>query len=193
MCLRSFVSAKDPIMNARIQLPFGVSLLYRFAALFLSRPKARAKDIHSTSLEDISYHLMVNAMTAAPGSTALEFLPIMERTATFSTDQWAHLADRPDGREVLVDNEFLKVVIIRWAPGTTSNLHGHPKGGGVIKVLEGAIAEARYHTLESTAPFSEHIYRAQATSYIDDSMGMHTVGDPFPEPAVTLHAYLKYR
>lgn len=179
-------------MDTLFPLSSAGSFLHRLNAFVFPEPRVIANPL-SRSLEDIGYHLMVRAMTALPNSTALVFLPIMERTATFSVDQWAHLADRPDGREVLLDNEFLKVVLIRWAPGAASDLHGHPKGGGVIKVLEGAIAEARYNTLESTTPFSEHIYRRQATSYIDDTMGMHTVANPFAEPAVTLHAYLKYR
>ena len=180
-------------MYASIQVPLSVALLQRIDALFRTEAQARTTEIRSKNLEDISYHLMVKAMTAPPGSTALEFLPIMERTAAFGAEEWAHLAYRPDGRAVLVDNDYLKVVLIRWAPGASSNLHGHPKGGGVFKVLEGALAEARYHTLESATPFSEHTYRRQASSYIDDAMGLHTVGNPFSEPAVTLHAYLKYR
>lgn len=180
-------------MTMRIQLHRTGSILERFTALFPARSALRVPGIRSRSLEDISYHLMVKAMTAPPNSTALIFLPIMERTAAFGAEQWAHVARNHAGREVLVDNDHLKVVLIRWEPGVLSAIHGHPQGGGVIKVLQGAIAEARYRTVESSEPFSEHIYRPQSTSYIDDSMGLHTVSNPFAEPAVTLHAYLKYR
>lgn len=166
--------------------------LHRLVNFFFPAPHITAPP-PSRSVAEMGYHLMIRAMTAVPNSTALTFLPIMERTATFGAEQWAHLAERTDGREVIIDNDLLKVVLIRWAPGHISDLHGHPKGGGVFKVLEGSIAEARHHTLESATPFSEHVYRTQATSYIDDTMGVHTVGNPFAEAAVTLHAYLKYR
>ncbi|HEX2617029.1 MAG TPA: cysteine dioxygenase family protein [Flavobacteriales bacterium] len=180
-------------MYTRIELPAAGTLLHRLAAFFFAEPVSPVTTDRPNSLEEITYHLQVRAMTAPAHSTALAFLPILERTATFAPGQWAYLAQQPDGRDVLVDNAYLKVVVIRWEPGALSTLHGHPLGGGVFKVLEGVIAEARYRSTDSLVPFSEHTYRPQATSYIDDDMGLHTVGNPFPVPAVTVHAYLKYR
>lgn len=175
-----------------IQLSYPITLIDRLTALF-AKPKANIQVISSSSLNDISYRLMVKAMTAPANSSALHFLPIMERTANFGPEEWAFLADEPEGKKILVDNEFLKVLLIKWAPGSSSNIHGHPLGGGVIKVLEGSIEELRYQDAKGKVLHSKSVYSKQGTGYIDDNMAMHAVGNPFEAPAVTLHAYMKYR
>jgi predicted metal-dependent enzyme (double-stranded beta helix superfamily) len=123
----------------------------------------------------------------------MEFLPILEHADQIGANAWASLADTPEGKLVLVDNPFMKVLLIRWEPGALSSRHGHPAGSGMIKVLDGAVQEELFMDEISNAPYSAHVHHESATSYIDDTLGLHTIGNPFEEAAVTLHAYLKYR
>lgn len=179
-------------MNATVQLAYRRTFLDRLS-WFLAGIGVRSKVIRTAHLEDISYHLQVKAMTLRNHATAHEFRPILERAATVAPQEWAFLATENGGRKVLVDNEFLKVVLIRWEPGAECARHYHPNGGGMIMVLEGAIRESRFINDTIATPYDVRTLERHATSYIDDQLGAHVVANPQEHAAVTLHAYLKYR
>lgn len=179
-------------MNTPLQLTHPATILDRIA-FFLTRSSARAKALRTTHLEDIRYRLMVKAMALPAKATAHAFRPILEQAARVSPNEWASLAREGDGRRVLVDNEYLKVVLIRWEPGAASDRHYHPKGGGMITVLEGAIQETRYLNDRAAEPYETRTLARHTMSYIDDTLGAHVVANPHEKSATTLHAYLKYR
>lgn len=179
-------------MNTQLQLGHSASFLARIGS-FLAHPIPQVRAKRQPLLEDISYRLMVRAMSLPANATAMAFQTILERASKVRSSEWAFLAEAPEGKKVLVDNEFLKVVLIRWEPGVTCARHGHPNGGGMVKVLEGAIRESRFLNATITAPYETNVFRQHSASYIDDRLGLHTVGNPFELPAVTMHAYLKYR
>ncbi len=179
-------------MNTSVQLAYRPTFLDRFS-WFLSGIGVRTKAIRAAHLEDIGYHLLVKAMTLRTGATAREFQPILERAAEVSSSEWAFLATESGGRKVLVDNEFLKVVLIRWEPGVACARHYHPNGGGSFMVLEGAIQESRFLNDTISAPYEVRTLQRHAMSYIDDHLGAHVVANPHENAAITLHAYLKYR
>lgn len=179
-------------MNATVQLAYRPTFLDRIA-WFLAGIGVRTKVIRTAHLEDISYHLLVRAMTLRNNATAREFQPILERAASMSASEWAFLATESGGRKVLVDNEFLKVVLIRWEPGVECARHYHPNGGGMIMVLEGAIQESRFLNDSIPVPYEVRTLQRHAMSYIDDHLGAHVVANPQENAAITLHAYLKYR
>lgn len=179
-------------MNATVQLAYRPTLLDRLT-WWLARFGIRSRAIPAPSLEDISYHLQVKAMTLRHAATAREFQPILERAVSVSADAWSILATESGGRKVLVDNEYLKVVLIRWEPGFECPRHYHPNGGGMIMVLEGAIRESRFLNAVIARPYEERTLERHAMSYIDDHLGAHTVANTQANAAITLHAYLKYR
>ncbi|MCB0793068.1 MAG: cysteine dioxygenase family protein [Flavobacteriales bacterium] len=166
--------------------------LARIAALF-DLPRIGSAATRHIGLEDIAYRLTLKAMTLPKHATAEAFRPLMEQAMSIPARAWDFLVDAPEGRHVLVDNTFLKVLLIRWAPGALGARHYHPNGGGLIAVLDGAIQEARYLNGTIAAPYETQVRTRRSITYMDDSLGMHTVGAPFSGPAVTLHAYLKYR
>jgi predicted metal-dependent enzyme (double-stranded beta helix superfamily) len=88
-----------------------------------------------------------------------------------------------------MNNDLLKVVLIHWKPGKVSNIHGHPSGGCVFKMLHGKVEELRYSTGEDQKIISSNGYRKGSIAYIDDRLGYHAVGNPFGSSAVSLHAY----
>ena len=179
-------------MNASVQLAYRPTFLDRIA-WFLTGIGVRSKVMGTAHLENISYHLLVKAMTLRNSATAREFQPILERATSISSSEWAFLATESGGRKVLVDNEFLKVVLIRWEPGAECARHYHPNGGGMILVLEGAIRESRFLNATITTPYEARTLERHALSYIDDQLGAHVVANPKEKAAITLHAYLKYR
>lgn len=121
--------------------------------------------------------------------SALQFVPVMQKLLAFDKDQIQRLLKNRETRHVLVENNKLTVVLIYWKPGKISNIHGHPKGGCVFKVLHGKLEELRYATDESQTLLSSNGYRAGSMTYIDDRLGYHAVGNPFGRPAISLHAY----
>ena len=120
---------------------------------------------------------------------ALQFSSILSSVKDLSAFELGNFLNNPQSNHVLIDNDLLKVVLIRWEPGKVSSIHGHPAGGGVYKVLFGSIEEMRYTTGESPQLLSVSQYHKGSMSYIDDTLGFHAVGNPFKTPAISLHAY----
>ena len=123
--------------------------------------------------------------------TALQFTSILGNLKPFSQWDIEKIKKSPEGSHVLVQNELLKVVLIHWHPGKTSNIHGHPAGGGVFKVLYGSIEEWRYTTNASPKLLATSTYETGSIGYIDDQMGYHSVSNPFGTSAISLHAYTR--
>ncbi len=127
--------------NAQIRLNYLRSIFELLTAM-PTLPWARARALDASGLDALCYRLMVKAMTAQADSTALRFLPVLEQVHRIAPTEWDFLRHEPDGRKVLVDNTYLKVVMIRWEPGAVSTVHAHPQGGGIIQVLEGEVEES---------------------------------------------------
>ena len=121
--------------------------------------------------------------------SALQFVPVMQKLQTPDKTQLQRFLKNRETRHVLVDNERIKIVLIHWKPGKVSNIHGHPQGGCVFKVLQGKLEELRYSADASQNLLSSNGYRAGSIAYIDDRLGYHAVGNPFGSSAVSLHAY----
>ncbi|QGY45194.1 hypothetical protein GM418_16390 [Maribellus comscasis] len=121
--------------------------------------------------------------------SALQFIPVMQQINSFKKDQLQRFLKNRETRHVLVNNDFLKVVLIHWKPGKVSPIHGHPQGGCMFKVLHGKLEELRYTADESQRLLSSNGYRTGSMAYIDDRLGFHAVGNPFGSSAVSLHAY----
>ena len=119
---------------------------------------------------------------------AINFLPAL-RKFSLTKNEIASLLNNPEPNHVLAQNDEIKIILIRWQPGELSNIHGHAIGGCLIKVLHGEIEEKRYtidsdqHLLSKSTYFTNHI------SYLDDIMGLHSVGNNQDSPAITLHIY----
>ena len=124
-----------------------------------------------------------------PPYSALQFLPVFQNLGKVDPVRMKSFLKNRETRFELVNNEFLKVVLIHWKPGKVSDIHGHPEGGCMFKVLQGKLQEIRY-TSDSAQKITEfNSYRAEDIAYIDDTQGYHAVGNPFGSSAVTLHAY----
>ncbi|NMM47935.1 cysteine dioxygenase [Marinigracilibium pacificum] len=124
--------------------------------------------------------------------SALRFVPTLKTLNYLDVRSINNMISNEEDSHVLIENELMKVVLIHWAPGKISSIHGHPKGGCVFKVIYGSLEELRYTSDDSPELLARSTYRSGAIAYIDDSIAMHAVGNPFREHAISIHAYTKY-
>lgn len=132
------------------------------------------------------YHILENSNSPV---SALQFVPALQKIHSLDANQVKRFLKNPETRQVIVDNRYLKVVLIHWKAGKVSSIHGHPSGGCVFKILQGKLEELRYTPEESPKLLSSNSYRSGSMTYIDDRMGYHQVGNPFGTSAISLHIY----
>lgn len=128
--------------------------------------------------------------TDAPYS-ARQFIQIMIDLNTFEPEQTKRFIKNPETRHVLMSNDIFELILIHWKPGKASDLHGHPGGGCLFKLLQGKLEELRYTPEQSPKFLTTNSYRSGSIGYIDDRIAYHQVGNPYRTPAISLHAYLK--
>ncbi len=143
------------------------------------------------AFEELCDDLLAVATSGRPHLTALDFMATFNSFPDPSDAQLQELLAAQASRHILIDNESLRVVVIRWVPGMVSEIHPHPAGGGIYKVLLGSVEELRYSFEDQPVLLAKNQLYAGSTLYIDDRFGQHAVGNPFPSPAISLHAYLK--
>jgi len=120
--------------------------------------------------------------------SAIYFLDAL-RKFRLSKEEIGQILNNPEGKHILAENELIKIVLIRWAPGDMAGIHGHAKGGCVLKVLHGEIAERRYSTDDKSLMLSQSRYFKDHIAYIDDVMGLHDVENNSGKYAISLHLY----
>lgn len=91
------------------------------------------------------------------------------------------------GSLVLIHSEVMKLTLIKWTPGKSSKIHGHPEGGCIFKVLHGVLTEARYDTSDRLR--SQSVLFKHSMNYIDDQIGFHKVSNNTDEVAYSIHLY----
>jgi len=121
--------------------------------------------------------------------SAIQFLPALRLFEINDNSEIKNFINNPETNHVIVQNDLIKIVLIRWEPGDECNIHGHAERGCVFKVLEGKIVEKRFSTDNDQKQLAQGTYEKDNIAYIDDLMGLHCVGNPFSEPAITLHMY----
>ena len=151
-----------------------------------------AAEIASGGIPDLEqvcrdlYHTFHNQ--SAPWS-AVQFIPTLQGLESVGHAEAKRFIKNPGTRHVLVQNELLKVVLIHWKPGEFTDVHAHPKGGCVFKVLKGRLQEKRYSPDESQQLLAVSTLHTGGMAYIDDNMAYHAVGNPFGASAISLHVY----
>lgn len=121
--------------------------------------------------------------------TALQFIPVL-KVLNFNSPWMASVFfENPKTNHVLVQNDLLKVVLIHWKPGKQSSVHGHAQGGCVFKILQGKLQEKRFSPDTAQELLAVSTFKAGSMAYIDDDMAYHAVGNPFEEPAISIHVY----
>ena len=136
--------------------------------------------------------LLENINTQVENNGIINVLELRHLLKGYSGEDWSKHLKSENGKPattVLVQNEQVKVVLIYWDAYKKSKKHGHPAGGGLIKLLSGNLIETRFDPENTDSVIGKYQYSAGNMSYIHDRLAYHTVENPSDEPAVSLHVY----
>lgn len=92
-------------------------------------------------------------------------------------------------RTVLHEDAQFKVVLICWGTNSETPKHGHCDGGCIMKFLHGRVQEFRYDAAAPDQLMETNDYQKGDIAYIDDSVALHVVKNPFLNVAVSIHIY----
>lgn len=91
---------------------------------------------------------------------------------------------------IATDNESYALIMIIWNRNRYSPIHNHPCDGCWVKIISGAMNEVQYRIQQNKLYEVSNIILDRGVTYIDDSMGLHKVGNPrHDQLAITLHLY----
>ncbi len=109
----------------------------------------------------------------------------------YSGDDWKGISnlDKKTGSAILIQNDQVKLSLIFWDSFQKSKKHGHPQGGGLMKVLAGNLTETRFDPEYPNQVIGTYRYGAGDIAYIHDRLAFHTVENASIIPAVSLHVY----
>ena len=139
--------------------------------------------------ESLYHNLSEIPVSESVALSAIQFLPALRAFTLTDEKEIKSFINNPETNHVIVQNDLIKIVLIRWNPGDECNIHGHAERGCVFKVLQGKIVEKRFSADDEQRQLAQGTYEKDSIAYIDDLMGFHCVGNPFTEPAITLHMY----
>ena len=95
--------------------------------------------------------------------------------------------------KIATSNDKYELLVLCWNPGKESKIHNHPGDGCYVKVISGSMKESIYKVsgsqLNRLSLLSESTASSGHVCYIDDSVGLHRLGNPTDEGAITLHLY----
>jgi hypothetical protein len=119
-------------------------------------------------------------------------LDLLSPFTKYQGDDWKSIfkVDKTEFQySVLHKDENLKLVLIYWNAFRKSEKHGHMKGGGLMKVLEGKVIETRFDPDDNEKVVGNFCYSTGDLSYIHDALAYHVVENQSNIPAISLHLY----
>lgn len=91
---------------------------------------------------------------------------------------------------VATDYKDYVLLLLCWAPGKVSKVHDHPCDGCWMRVIEGEVEERLYEDRDGAmVELSKSRYEEMDVAFVDDNIGLHSIGNPFERGAMTLHLY----
>lgn len=90
-------------------------------------------------------------------------------------------------RNYVINTEAFDILILCWKPGQKTMLHGHPKDGCFVKILQWEIIETLYNTDKNL--LCTNIVREWDIMYNHDSIGYHILENASERDTVSLHIY----
>jgi hypothetical protein len=93
--------------------------------------------------------------------------------------------------KVPTKSELFDCYLIIWPLETgMSRIHNHAQNGCLQKVLKGSLREKRYSKENGIYTLlNDRILPKGSVGYIDDAYGLHSLGNAFEQPAISLHIY----
>ena len=117
----------------------------------------------------------------------LDLLPDFEK---YNGKDWKkYFSKNNPTNKILFENNGLKLILIYWNAFQKSSKHGHPPGGGLMRVLCGQLFETRFDPFDPEKELGQFICPTGALSYIHDELALHVVENRMGVAAVSLHVY----
>lgn len=90
---------------------------------------------------------------------------------------------------LLFQDEYMKMLLIHWDSFQQSSKHGHPGGGGLVKVLSGTLVESLFDSQNPDKMIGKHRLSTGNISFVHDDIAHHMVENPSRQSAISLHIY----
>ncbi|MEM7086657.1 MAG: cysteine dioxygenase family protein [Bacteroidota bacterium] len=107
-------------------------------------------------------------------------------------EKYAHW--KPDGycRNCIERTDTYELILICWNPGDETPIHCHSEQRCWVYQVEGKIHEERYRADDSgvLVPCNQMELHPGRLTYMEDSMGYHTLRNHSDEKSMTLHLYI---
>lgn len=94
---------------------------------------------------------------------------------------------------VASDDRNYSLLVLCWNPGMESKIHDHPCEGCFVLGLRGCIKETQYEICPDSDEIkikSEGFFQCGQLSFMNNEVGLHKIGNPFKEGAISLHLYI---
>jgi cysteine dioxygenase len=107
----------------------------------------------------------------------------LEEFATFSKEGYT--------RHCFVNNERYEVLLLCWEKDQQTPIHSHGGQECWVKVLRGQIEEVHYKKVKEglCKETKRSIREPEDISYMNDKIGLHTLGSVGHQRAISLHLY----
>lgn len=105
---------------------------------------------------------------------------------------WDPLAswDQPYTRNCVARTDEYELILLCWNPRAESLIHDHGGQKCWVRQVSGKVEEVRYELHENGMNISNHeVLGPGETTFMDDEMGVHKIGNPTDEKSMTLHLY----
>ncbi|MFM8270480.1 MAG: cysteine dioxygenase [Pseudomonadota bacterium] len=119
------------------------------------------------------------------------------KTRSFLEDTFLpfiHFRDDTYGRNLVYRNEFFELAVLTWLPGHRTPIHDHANQRCWMMVESGELVFKNYESPTSDSSKLRALGPAETIKsgnqvYIDDGLGIHSITNASPKPAVSLHLY----
>ena len=101
----------------------------------------------------------------------------MDNLKKYNSDDWKkYKSDKLYGytRNLVYKCNKFDIYIISWSKNSVSPIHNHPKGGCLMKVLEGSLNENIY-SIDKLKIEKKNYLSKNDVKYIDDKIGFHKI------------------
>ena len=94
-------------------------------------------------------------------------------------------------RNVFIKNKDFELVLICWAPDSSSPIHNHESSYCFYRILTSFIDEIRYKKISNKKliPYSNIRHRKNSIFYIDDKDGVHKMINNSNDHGFSIHIY----
>jgi hypothetical protein len=120
---------------------------------------------------------------------------ILKLLATYSSldyQNYVKLNNNNYNKIIVKENELLKLYVITWMKNQHTNIHNHPNGGCIMKVIHGQLTEIKYNKLKTIS--HTNLIKSNQTNIITNynSLPYHQIINNFSPFSVSLHLYKSF-